>query len=256
MTGVAPNLSSPSVAGFPSGSGAAVERSTNLVRVTIPPVKSWRRLGLRFHIGIALLASMFSFWCIAGFKPDGLSWDIALPNALMYGSSLGIVLFLALQRLKRRTVIEVSPTHVRLGAFSPGGSGRWACWPRRDVIDIKINGSNGKLLIRVRESDLVERYLGPDDAFNSAAVAAVAEALAELPVSDSTLPDPAEQTLPLDGSPARRLFWQTVGVAMIVGGVVLLFIPGPVGVIGCYILIGSCIPFGILYGTQNKKFWL
>lgn len=162
-------------ADLPARWGVAVERSPTSVRVVVPPVPGWRHLHKGFFIGFAafgalLLAETASKWNVAG--PQAL-W-----SALMsYGTALAFGVALAVQRLRRRTIIEVSDKMVSVRFLPSRRPTRYMSWPRDAVSEIRLNPFDDMLLIRVTGVDLVEVYLSPNREVNEAVAGMLAEAL-------------------------------------------------------------------------------
>jgi hypothetical protein len=240
-------------ADLPARWGISVAREPGAVRVAVPPVPSWKHLGLAFHGSAAVLLAIVGGWLYAGFVLRAAPPDVVVLNAIIYSLPLLIIAAVAAVRLRRRVVLSVTRSSVAVGVLQGHGTGRWVTWPRAKVTQIKINPYNGKLLIRVSGEDLVERYIGPSREANQAVADALAAALRDVPVGEDESPGaPAD---PAALRTRRRVLIGT-GVALLLTALGLLLMPFPFPVLAFYVLLASAVPFGILYGTQDKQFYV
>ena len=244
-------------ADLPSRWGVSVERFADGIRVVVPPVPSWRQLHAGFFVGGSILAFFIAFTGFIAYQEKDPATLIG--NGILYGGGLLWVVLAARYRLRRRIVLEVARDTVSATHVSGRGNGRRVEWPRAKVAEIKLNPTNGKLIIRVAGTDFVELYLGPNVRLNAYVADLLATAL-HAPVGPATAfgNDDAAAVRPgFDGvrsAPLRRVLVGVAGV-MAVAGIVLMFLPLPGPPLGMYLLIFASAPAGIALGTHERDFY-
>jgi hypothetical protein len=246
-------------ADLPSRWGVCVERLPDGVRVVVPPVPNWRRLHAGFYVGGSVLALVVVGVAVAAVNTG--DWLPMLPNGLLYGGGLLWVLLAARYRLRRRIAFEITRHTVSTTYLSGRSGSRRVEWPRARVSEIKLNSSNGKLIVRVTGVAFVELYLGPNRDLNAYVAQVLATALREPPPAQPVI-DPAEPA-PAAAPPPRgvrsralRRALLAVSVVMAAAGLVMMFLPLPAQPIGFYLLLFAGAPAGIALGTQDKEFYV
>jgi hypothetical protein len=256
-----PGSASPALvpyADLPARWGVSVVRGPGFVTVSVPPVPSWRYLGGGFHASIAILSAIIVCWFYVGVVLRRAPPAAFIPQMVAFSIPLAIVIAVAVVRLRRRVVVSVTGALVALGVLDRRGTGRWASWPREKVLEIRVNPFNGNLLIRIESSDLVERYLSPNAEVNRAVAETLAAALRDVPIGASAGAEDelaARRVNPVATRTKRRLLLACGGV-MFVAGIIMFQMPFPIHAAGVYVLIGSIVPFGIVFGTQEREYYL
>jgi hypothetical protein len=255
-------LSSPApplpYADLPSRWGVTVERLPDGVRVVVPPVPGWRRLGAGFFVGGSILAVFLTIIVATSYSAG--DWAALVINGILYGGGLVWVVLAARYRLRRRVVLEVTRDTVAATHLSGGKPRRRVAWPRAKVLEIKLNSSNGKLIVRIAGADFVEMYLGPNRELNAYVAEVLAAALRE-PVRPASSDAGSESDTGTEGSfdGVRSRAWRRVllviaGV-MLTAGVVLMVVPVTAAPLGFYLLIFASAPAGIALGTRERAFY-
>src|SRR3954464_15058866 len=169
-------LSAPALpyADLPARYGVAVEPVGDGERVVVPPVPGWRHLHAGFHIAFVALGGVLALiGCISYASGE----PTMLVGGCPYAVALVCVAGVALGRLCRRIVFDVTADQVRLAFVTGGRVSRHVSWPRAAISQIKLNPFNGKLLIRITGKDLFELYLGPNTEVNQLVADTLAAAL-------------------------------------------------------------------------------
>jgi hypothetical protein len=140
----------------PSRWGITLQRHPGGLRVVVPPVPSWWHLP-KAYLAVVLigggLAAFFSFQAIGiGSAPQ----PTMLLDAGLYGFVALAAVAHAILRLRHRVVLDVTRDTFALAFVNRSGRGRRAVWKRCEVRDVKLNGFNGKLLIRIADQDFIE----------------------------------------------------------------------------------------------------
>ena len=249
-------------ADLPSRWGVTVERLPGGVRVVVPPVPGWRRLGAGFFVGGALLAVFLTIIGASLYRAS--EWGPLVFNAILYGGGLLWVVLAARYRLRRRIVLEVTRGTVSATYLTGRNNARRMEWPRAKVAEIKLNSSNGKLIVRVAGVSFVELYLGPSPQLNAYVADVLATALRE-PVGADALaaalaaapPGSAEGRPGFDGVRSRAVRRALLALCAVVAatGIGMLFLPLPYSAIGVYVTMFAIVPAGIALGTHEKDFY-
>ena len=157
--------------------------------------------------------------------------------------------------MNRRLIFELDARELRVRSSLPTTRGPYI-WPRAQITEIKLNRSDGKLLIRAMGQEMVNLYTGPRIEVTEWLAQRLTEAL-HAPV------EPVVELPPLsppEGAPhisrRGRAILLYIWAFMIVAGVVMTFLGFPWVVIGLYVVILACAPVGIALGTQEKEFYL
>ena len=245
-------------ADLPSRWGVTVERLPEGVRVVVPPVPGWRRLGAGFFVGGAVLAVLLTIIVATSYRAG--DWAALVINGILYGGGLVWVVLAARYRLRRRVVLEVTRDAVAATHLSGGKPRRRVEWPRAKVLEIKLNSSNGKLIVRIAGADFVEMYLGPNRELNAYVAEVLAAALLE-PVRPASSDAGSESDTGTEGSfdGVRSRAWRRVllviaGV-MLTAGIVLMVVPVTAAPLGFYLLVFASAPAGIALGTRERAFY-
>lgn len=243
-------------ADLPARWGVTVERSPAGVRVTVPPVR-WNQLGRGWYVGIGVLVAVIVWIGVASLAAGEIAafWG----NAAIYGMALTCVVLVAVERLRRRIAFEVTADRFGFVFSNVRRAFRAASWPRDKVADVRLNPQNGKLLIRVTGIDLVELYLGPNRQVNTFVAETLAGALHET-FATAAGDDPASQSPagpPSIGGPAGPARWLLLGAgaALLLLGLAILVYPWPYRPLAFYAMVAAGVPFGIVYGTQDKDYY-
>lgn len=144
--------------------------------------------------------------------------------------------------------------------LSGGKPRRRVVWPRAKVVEIKLNSSNGKLIVRIAGADLVEVYLGPNRELNAYVADVLGAALREpvRPASSGAGNESGAGTAAsFDGvrSRAWRRVLLVVAAAMAAAGIVLLVSPVTAAPMGFYLLVFASAPAGVALGTRERAFY-
>ena len=245
-------------ADLPSRWGVSVERLPEGVRVVVPRVPGWRRLGAGFFVGGAVLAVFLTIIVATSYRAG--DWAALVINGILYGGGLVWVVLAARYRLRRRVVLEVTRDAVAATHLSGGKPRRRVEWPRAKVLEIKLNSSNGKLIVRIAGADFVEMYLGPNRELNAYVAEVLAAALRE-PVRPASSDAGSESDTGTEGSfdGVRSRAWRRVllviaGV-MLTAGIVLMVVPVTAAPLGFYLLVFASAPAGIALGTRERAFY-
>jgi hypothetical protein len=172
----------------------------------------------------------------------------------MYGGVLFAVMLLAAYRLHRRLVFELDARQLVVRSSLPWLAGTRA-WPRERMADIRVNRSNGKLLVHVTGQGFVDIY--------ASANREVTQHVADVLVQALRTP-PAETALEtvIERPPRRRAsrFARAAGVVafatMFAASLALMFAGSIWAVPGVYLMLFSVVPLGIAFGTQEKEFYI
>jgi hypothetical protein len=245
-------------ADLPSRWGVSIERLPDGVRVVVPPVPGWRRLGAGFFVGGTMLAAFLMI--IVATSYNARDWATLVFNALLYGGGLVCVVLAARYRLRRRIVLEITRDLVAATHLSGARARGRAAWPRAKVREIKLNSSKGKLIVRVTGADFVEMYLGPNRELNAYVADVLAAALREpiQPVRSGAEDEPgttAETSFDGVRSPAWRRVLLALAAVMAAAGVVLMISPVTAAPLGFYLLLFGSAPAGIALGTRERAFY-
>ena len=254
-------------ADLPSRWAVSVERLADGVRVVVPPVPSWRRLGAGFFVGGAILAVFLAIIVAASYGAG--EWAPLVFNGIPYGGGLLWVILAARYRLRRRIALEVTGATVSATYLTGRRGVRRMEWPREKVAEIKLNSSSGKLIVRVAGVAFVELYLGPNRELNAYVAETLAGALREplraRPVDPAPEDDAAQAPADVgttgpsrDGVRSRttRRWLLAAAAVMAVGGGSMMFFEPPLGPPGFYLLLFAAAPVGIAMGTQDKDFYV
>ena len=124
--------------------GVFVHRDAEMLRVVVPPLRGWR---------------VFAPWQWAVLIIGGLRIGIGLSeNHVFLIDLIAIVAVLAFVGFTfwRRRVFQITSEAVGVG-FVRGVGVMWQHeWPTKSVGEIKMNPSNGRLLIRITGADMKE----------------------------------------------------------------------------------------------------
>jgi hypothetical protein len=166
-----------------------------------------------------------------------------------YWLALLCVVLVGVGRVRRRVLLEVSAGHFSLAFMNRSRvTHRWT-WPRRKIREVRGNTVNGKLLIRVTGEDLVEVYVGPYAEVGKSVAATVSAALDE---NFESPPSSSEAIAPSSVGTAGfpRTVLLALGFMFLAAAVAIVAYPWPYRP-----LAFAAIPFGLAYGTQDKKFF-
>ncbi len=240
--------------------GVRSETHSGIMRVFVPPIPHIRDLpgAYRWIAALAAMVVLYSLLAAAPFL-RGHPAEAAgfLPGLGIWGCAVLGMLAMARHRLRRQLVIEVDDTTLRVLKIQSGRQTLVGEYSTRQSADVRINRSNGKLLIPIAGTDAAEIFLTPCTPVNYW----IAQTLARR-ISAGSQPDAADRQLWYAGdylTPARPssntrriMFGASMAVAAI--GVAVLFTP--VAPLGFYILLLSAVPVGIAMGTQKKDYWV
>ncbi|HEY7086772.1 MAG TPA: hypothetical protein VH518_01705 [Tepidisphaeraceae bacterium] len=242
---------------LPSRWGIALEREANVVRITIPPVPSWRLLPRAYFIFIPILAlSAIGFFCGIWLSRD---WSSPAINAGIYGLLLGILLLQAWRLTHDRLVFEVGPAFLSIAHMTRRGTTRRQLIPRTRVGEVKLNPSDGRLFIRVIGREFIELFVSPDRDVTRWIAKELSSAMSTIPISDAR---PVEELDPATGPvpplPHGRTRSALLGATMLLvcaAAVVTFLFPRAAVMIWFAFLILAAVGVGIALGTQRKEYW-
>lgn len=243
-------------AASPAASGIILHHTPAGLRLIASPALSWRHLS-RWYLA-AILPAAVSVWlgtdalALGGGKPEPGLWPPVVEFACIALAIGGH----AIWRLRHRLVIDVTRDELAVSVVNLAGFGDRTAWPRRDVRDVKVNPHNGKLLLRIAGQDSLEYRLSPD----RQAARQAAEAIREAVFAGSfTAPGGSVSAATVRPPAYRRWIGGAVSsVAAIVGlvGFGLLICGNVTGAMLIALsVVALTITLGLMYGTQEKKFF-
>jgi len=229
------------------------------LRITIPPVGRVTALPGTYRVAtiawFAFAALIFASVVTTGPGKDGDYIGIISPVAQF--TIVGVIIFwMAWYRLHRQLTIELSDHWLSL--LNRDGQPTRS-WRRADLLEIKANMINGKLVVRAHDQEMRELFIGADRDMAVFVAEQLRAALAR-PIPPSTVPL-ADQpiTAPPPVTPFSSGYIMT-GMAMAALALLTLIAVAFVSPTLAWILIGGCvlaaIPLGIVLGTQDKDIWI
>jgi len=225
-------------------------------RVIVPPVPSLWRLPRCYKINFALLM-LFTAYQLT---PLIIHARGSLPNLsgfagmLIVDSILYFALFgMAYLRTHRWTSFEVTANRFQIFFRMFQGESLQVDLPRHDLLEVKFNRFNGKLIVRMQGRDRREFFISG----NMEVTRNVVDQLrAALELNLQSLPNAPEIT------PADRLIaaaghgWVLTGIGVVtVALLAAMFLWPLAGLVLLAIGVAMSIPLGILMGTQEKDFY-
>jgi hypothetical protein len=233
--------------------GIAVEEDARGMRIVIPPVPAWRLLPRSYKFGLSILASMVAFHAATIFRSigTGARWTDFVPPFVLDALGICIVLTMAYLRLYRRVTFEVTANRLRFASQNLlAGTGDW---PREDVIEIRLNEVNGKLIVRARGRDMSEFFISPERQVTRYVIeqlnAAMKKAYEPVPVAAPFAPINENKAI------AIRRSLSVLAYGLLAIFVVIWILYPQSGQILLALLIVAAVPLGIWLGTQKKDFF-
>jgi hypothetical protein len=233
--------------------GVAWQRNDGIFRLVVPPLPSWRDLGLWHYLAIIYFAVANVMWIamLRGREP------VAIPSLMLYSLALAMIVYLAVYRLRRRLVFELDHNELRIRSSLPAPGAAHA-WKRQNITEIKLNAFDGKLLIRAHGRDMVSIDTGPRQRVTQWIAQRLTEELHE-PVNaasvDVPTPAPEQPAAPRSARRGRSLLL-ALSACMFIAGVGLCFVRLPWPVFGWYLILASAAPAGIALGTQEREYYI
>jgi hypothetical protein len=237
-------------------------------RITIPPVARVTALPAMYRIAtvawLGFSAVIFTTVATAGPAKDGDLVGIISP--VVQFTLIGVIIFsMAWYRLHRHLTIELTDQWL----FLLNGDGHpTRRWRRADLIEIKANTINGKLVVRARDQEMRQLFIGADREMASFVADQLRAALIRpLPPSTSPPAEPAPAVpRPIEPTPTQPPATPfssgqiVVGLGLATVAAISVLALALVSPTLASVLIGGCvlaaIPLGILLGTQDKDLWL
>ena len=221
---------------------------TDLHRIVVPPLASWRLLSRGYLVGVPMLAACFIFmmFFLMCQRPFSLS------TLVMAGASNGIPLTAAIlaasHRLSRRLTFEVTPFEFTKISIDLLGLERIAR-PRSDVRDIGLNRLTGKLVVCAAGRDTYECFLTVEAVTNRYIADELQRAFLELPVAPLNEQQRIEISEAMPTSPRRSIIVIVAMVLSVAGMAVTIVIPGG----ACLWFLPAAIATGLVFGRQTRK---
>lgn len=238
--------------------GVSCQRTAVGYRLVVPPVRSLGQLNKSYLWGL-LPAVLFVLILLAGLLGPGGS-DGMWPNLAVYGGVLLLIAWRAWLRFRRRIVFDVTAARFVVSFVTPSGRRQVRLdVPRDDVINVKFNPYDGRLLVQLRHRDLMEL-----DVSRVAAVAEyVADELRRAVFQAQYEPDgrgaPALSSPNISRAGGLRIAKVVVLITAAVGGL-MLFRGGSwahAGVMVMFLGLALAGVFaGMALGEQDKEFWV
>jgi hypothetical protein len=245
--------------------GIDIHDKPDQFRVSIPPVtrisslpSSYRRATLAW-----LTCGGLVFTSVAMAAPtEGGNLAGVIPPLVEFVIVGAIIVSMAWYRMNRQLTIELSAHWLSLLNGDGQPTRRWR---RADLIEIKANRFNGKLVVRARDQEMGQLFIGADRDM-AVFVAEQLRAALTRPAAHLPQPAPAGDPVPAEPAPApppAAPFSSgqiTIGLALVtIATIVLIAVAFVSPTLGC-VLIGGCvlaaIPLGIRLGTQDKDIWV
>jgi hypothetical protein len=221
-------------------------------------VPSWRHLngGLRLAILMSLIGvALLSVWSVLMNRPLGEQ----APELAAFGCAFLITISVAIYQLAIRLVLVVTKDTFALARVGPSNHLRWTTWPRSAILEVKLNSHSRKVNLRITGQHTLELFVGGrEDVARS-----IADVLAGA-LRGSYQPFPSGvDWLRQDARRGRRLllplfYGAFIGVEA-AGLLLILFARdwAPAGVLTIMGgLMAAAIGGGLLFGTQDKEFYL
>jgi hypothetical protein len=240
---------------LPSTGHVAIERDPHHFRMTVPPNPSLRALPRSYALSLIFLLFLFvSHLLNFVHQPPQLRWEIA--PAFIIDLVGGILLFsLAYARTHRWSTFEITTDRFRLISRIFTSEYFSLDLARDDLLELRLNRYNGKLLVRAQRREMQEFFITPNQHDTQNIIDTLREALTFTfePVQLSA-PAQARPTRPprTDAQkPRTKIAILLIALAIIVH--VFIF-PVTLVVLAIGAVIAA-IPLGIRYGTQQKDFY-
>lgn len=232
------------------------ERDGYHCRITIPPVASVWRLPRCYKVSFGLLMFFTAYQLTPlvvharGSLPDLSGYTVALiVDGIFYFALFGM----AYVRTHRWTSFEVTANRFRVFFRMFEGESLQVDLPRRDVLEVRFNRFNGKLILRMNGRDRREFFISGSMEIARNVVDQVRGALE---IDFESLPESPAIT------PADRLIavagrgWVFRGIVVMAVALVLsMFLWPAAGLVLLGIGVAISILLGILMGTQEKDFY-
>lgn len=219
-----------------------------VVRVIVPPLPSWRHLHKGFFIGGVVLAVLVAWISYEVIVRSHLE---AIPSLIACGAALFALALVAVHRLRGRLAFELDSKQLVLRNSLQAGS---RSWPRGNIAEIRMNRSNGKLLIRVRGRELIDVDISPSREVTEYVAVVLNDALRVAPPRPTALA--TDSCLP----PTTAMIGRAIGVfgfgVLFAASVVMMFVGGIMAVLGVYLMLFSVVPLGIAFGVHEKEFYV
>lgn len=238
---------------LPARWGIAIEEDRQRFRLVVPPVPGWRYLSRGYSIALAVAVALLAVHVIAGARMSGAEWVTMIVPVAMDGAVIFAVLVMAVSRLCRWLTFEVSADRLRFVPRWSFGSASRADWARADVLEVKQNLSNGKLLMRTRGEDMLDIFISPNREVTAYVVARLNEAMGR--TFEAGPREAVEPVRPPASARARRGAMAAIYAASAVV-VVVWFVWPTAGAILLFAGMAAAVPMGICMGTQKKDFWI
>jgi hypothetical protein len=233
------------------------------LRITIPPVGRVTALPGTYRVAtiawFAFAALIFASVATTGPGKDGDYIGIISPVAQF--TIVGVIIFwMAWYRLHRQLTTELSDHWLSL--LNRDGQPTRS-WRRADLLEIKANMINGKLVVRAQDQEMRELFIGADRDMAVFVAEQLRAALAR-PIPPPTVqPTEPVTAQPITAPPPVTPFssgYIMMGMAMAALALLTLIAVAFVSPTLAWILIGGCvlaaIPLGIVLGTQDKDIWI
>ena len=233
-----------------------------VTRIHVPPLPGTRHLSRSYlWVVYPILAATFAAIVATRsvLRGDTEEFTAQAATAALYSAIAGAILLMAVHHLRRYRILEIDSQELRLLRVRRGTPQFLRGWKRERVRDAHFNRSNGKLWLSIRDSDPVEIYLTSEPAVNVWIIEQLNAAL------HGTLPNPAEST----GLWYASAFVQThastnpdrlrrvaIALSMAIAALGIASLFTSLFPLGCYLLLFSGVPAGIVLGVQKKDYYM
>jgi len=239
--------------------GIEIRDTPDRFQMTIPPVGGVTALPSTYWVAVAgwlaFAGLIVATIVMAGPDKDGDVGGVIAPFAQV--AVIGVIIFwMAWYRLHRQLTIDLSDHWLSLLNRDGEPTRRWR---RADLIEIKANSINGKLVIRAQGQEMRELFIGPERDM-AVFVADRLRAALGRPIPAATATPPAEPGPARPPAAPLSAGQLTIGMGLAtIATITLIGLAFASPTLACVLIGGgvvAAVPVGIYLGTQKKDIWV